>query len=150
MKKCISTKLFPGALASAMERSVINQVTLSKASGIAVSRINNYLQGKYRTVKPAHVEALIQHATSDPAVQSELVKMYVLDLLSSFAKSLIVINPATPGTIDSEDWYLQKNRLPLSFRREFEELYKLCCEQPLVVEVLRGFIDLALKAMPRK
>ena len=44
------TQFFSAMLAAFMERNEINQVQLAVATGIAVSRINNYLQGKFRTL----------------------------------------------------------------------------------------------------
>ena len=46
------TQFFSSTLMMVMERNGINQVQLSAATGIAVSRINNYLHGKYRTIRP--------------------------------------------------------------------------------------------------
>lgn len=52
------SKFFSSVLASVMQARGVNQVQLSKRSDIAVSRVNNCLQGKYPTVKPAHLQAI--------------------------------------------------------------------------------------------
>ena len=127
--KTPTTKLFPGALASAMQKNGINQVKLSAAADIAVSRINNYLQGKYRTIKPQHIDAIIEHAAPDQASRAELVKCYVLDLLPPVGKGLLTLGTAE-GKKDFESWYLQKNRLPSPSKETFEDLYKAAVSNP--------------------
>jgi transcriptional regulator with XRE-family HTH domain len=49
------SKLFSAALDSIMQERGVNQVQLAQRAGLAVSRLNNYLQGKYRTITPAHL-----------------------------------------------------------------------------------------------
>jgi hypothetical protein len=44
----MNKKLFPGLLDAVMQKNGINQVQLHKLTGIAVSRVNNYLQAKLR------------------------------------------------------------------------------------------------------
>jgi hypothetical protein len=51
-------KLFTAALESSMQEHGVNQVELSQRTGIAVSRVNNYLYGHYRSIKPKHAGAL--------------------------------------------------------------------------------------------
>ena len=131
--KTPTTKLFPGALASIMEKNGINQVKLSTATCIAVSRINNYLQGKYRTIKPAHIDAIIASAATTQSARAELVKCYVLDLLPAAGKGLLTLD-AADGKKDFEGWYLQKNRLPQPSAANFEQLYIACVSSPQVRE----------------
>jgi len=64
-----------------MERKGINQVQLRAATGIAVSRINNYLHGNYRTVRPDHLARLVEAVTSTEEERTALVRTYVMDLL---------------------------------------------------------------------
>jgi transcriptional regulator with XRE-family HTH domain len=49
------TQFFASVLETLMERNDVNQVQLAAATGIAVSRINNYLHGRYRTIRPDHL-----------------------------------------------------------------------------------------------
>jgi transcriptional regulator with XRE-family HTH domain len=127
----MNKKLFPGLLDAVMQKNGINQVQLHKLTGIAVSRINNYLQAKYRTIKPAHIQAICEKVTGDNAERAELVKTYLLDLLPDAMKNVIEIKALT--TIrDFEDWYLRRNRLPRDFAGEFEDLYKMCVSFPRV------------------
>ena len=75
------TQLFAAALGALMERNGVNQVEMSAATGIAVSRINNYLHGKYRTIRPDHLGLLAKAAARSPAERLELARAYVMDLL---------------------------------------------------------------------
>jgi len=56
------TQFFNSLLETLMERNGINQVELSAATEIAVSRINNYLHGKYRTIRPEHLGLIAKAA----------------------------------------------------------------------------------------
>jgi DNA-binding Xre family transcriptional regulator len=127
----MNKKLFPGLLDAVMQKNDINQVQLHKLTGIAVSRINNYLQAKYRTIKPAHIQAICEKVTSDNPERAELVKTYLLDLLPDAMKNVIEIKALT-SVRDFEDWYLRRNRLPRDFAGEFEDLYKMCVSFPRV------------------
>jgi transcriptional regulator with XRE-family HTH domain len=64
-----------------MERNGVNQVELGAATGIAVSRINNYLHGKYRTIRPDHLERMVKAATRTAGEGTELIRSYLLDML---------------------------------------------------------------------
>ena len=70
----VRSKLFSAALASVMQERGINQVTLGAKAGLAVSRINNYLQGHFRTIKPAHVAAICKALETTPADTAALFK----------------------------------------------------------------------------
>jgi transcriptional regulator with XRE-family HTH domain len=86
------TQYFSNTLLLLMERNGINQVQLSAATGIAVSRINNYLHGKYRTIRPDHL-ALIAKATGRTAEESGvLVRAYLLDLLPEVLQPVVHID----------------------------------------------------------
>jgi len=54
---------------------------MTAATGIAVSRVNNYLHGKYRTIRPDHLGVLAKGVARTPTVRLELVRAYLLDLL---------------------------------------------------------------------
>ena len=64
--KARRTQFFSTLLEALMERNGINQVQMGVATGIAVSRINNYLHGKYRTIRPDHLGKIVPN-------QSEVV-----------------------------------------------------------------------------
>lgn len=81
ISKARRTQFFSTLLQTLMERNGINQVQLAAATGIAVSRINNYLQGKYRTIRPDHLGQLAKAAGRTATERGELARAYVLDLL---------------------------------------------------------------------
>jgi transcriptional regulator with XRE-family HTH domain len=64
-----------------MERNGMNQVQVGAATGIAVSRVNNYLQGKYRTIRPDHLGLIAKAVGHTPEECGELARAYILDLL---------------------------------------------------------------------
>ena len=69
------SKLFSAVLASLMQDRGVNQTQLSQRAGLAVSRVNNYLQGKYRTITPAHLEVIFglgRHAGRQRGLGSSL------------------------------------------------------------------------------
>jgi transcriptional regulator with XRE-family HTH domain len=75
------TQFFASALETLMERNGINQIQMMAATGIAVSRVNNYLHGKYRTIRPDHLGLLAKAAARTQAERGELARAYVQDLL---------------------------------------------------------------------
>jgi transcriptional regulator with XRE-family HTH domain len=79
--KLSRTQFFSSLLAAIMERNGISQVQLAAATGIAVSRINNYLHGKYRTIRPDHLTLLAKAAGRTGTETGELARAYVQDLL---------------------------------------------------------------------
>ncbi len=83
------TQYFSGTLLLLMEKNHLNQVQLSAAAGIVVSRINNYLHGKYRTIRPDHLEALVKSVTCTEAERDELIRTYLLDLLPEGLQGVI-------------------------------------------------------------
>jgi transcriptional regulator with XRE-family HTH domain len=75
------TQFFTAVLETLMDRNGINQVTLSQATGIAVSRINNYLHGKYRTIRPDHLASIAKAVSRNSGERGEIAQSYVMDLL---------------------------------------------------------------------
>jgi hypothetical protein len=62
--------------------------------GIAVSRVNNYLHGKYRTIRPDHLGLLVGAAARTPAERLELVRAYLTDLLPGDLQTEVAIGAA--------------------------------------------------------
>jgi transcriptional regulator with XRE-family HTH domain len=91
------TQYFSGSLMLLMEKNHINQVQLSAAAGIAVSRINNYLHGKYRTIRPDHLEALAKSVARAEGEQEELIRTYLLDLLPEGLQSKVRVESVRGG-----------------------------------------------------
>ena len=88
------TQFFASALETLMERNGVNQVQLAAATGIVVSRVNNYLHGKYRTIRPDHLGLLAKGAARTPAERLELVRAYLLDLLPADLQAEVRIGAA--------------------------------------------------------
>jgi transcriptional regulator with XRE-family HTH domain len=91
------TQYFSGTLVLLLEKHRLSQVELSAASGIAVSRINNYMHGKYRTIRPDHLEAIAKSASRTKAERGELIRTYLLDLLPEAFQDQIRIESAGDG-----------------------------------------------------
>ncbi len=117
------TKYFAAALAALMEKHGVNQVQLSQ-SGIAVSRINNYLHGKYRTIKPAHLSMFCEDLAKSDIERGELVQAYLLDLIADQDKDRLEIR--VPNLSHGGHKEKFSEGLPKAFAAEFEELYRLC------------------------
>ena len=70
---------------------------VAAATGIAVSRVNNYLHGKYRTIRPDHLGALAAASGKTSEERSELVRAYLLDLLPASLQGTIRIESVGEG-----------------------------------------------------
>ena len=106
------TQFFSALLATLMERNVINQVQLAAATDIAVSRINNYLQGKYRTIRPDHLAALAKAAGRNVTERGELVCAYVKDLLPEELHGVISLEVKGDGAKPAKQVPSERNLLP--------------------------------------
>jgi len=88
------TQYFSNTLLLLMEKNGVSQTKLSAATGIAVSRINNYLKGKYRTIRPDHLGLIAKVVSRNPEESGELVKAYILDLLPEVLNQAVRIEIA--------------------------------------------------------
>lgn len=131
-------KLFTAALENAMETSGVNQVELARRTGIAISRINNYLYGKYRTIKPRHAGALAE--AFGGTAGSVLVEAYLYDLLPPECRSLIEIR--FPGRKTGKGWAVEVKGLDREFAGQWEEFYRLCASSATVRERTAEWIAL--------
>jgi len=91
------TQFFASALEALMERNGVNQVQLAAATGIAVSRVNNYLHGRYRTIRPDHLGVLAKGAARTAAERGELARAYVQDLLPEELHEVVHLEVAGGG-----------------------------------------------------
>jgi len=98
----LPTHLFSAALDAIMQDRGVNQVQLFERSGIAVSRVNNYLQGKYRTIKPAHLAAISTALGGATADNAALIQAYLYDLLPEECRGLVEIR--IPGARETGHW----------------------------------------------
>jgi transcriptional regulator with XRE-family HTH domain len=116
--------LFPAALASVMQARGVNQVQLAERAGLPVSRINNYLQGNYSRITPAHLHAISKAVGETHADTSVLVQTYLFELLSHQSRGLIEIRIS--GAREPGNWELPTKGLPADFAAALRDLYVLC------------------------
>jgi transcriptional regulator with XRE-family HTH domain len=122
-------KLFTAALANLMQEHGVNQVELGERTGIAVSRVNTYLYGNYRTIKPAHVAAMA--AAFGGTSGSALVEAHLYDSISPKCRDLIEIK--YPGQKTGK-WVIPVAGLPQEFAGRWEDFYRLCASSASVRE----------------
>lgn len=122
--------LFSAALASQMQERGINQVQLHDQTGIAVSRVNNYLHGIYRTIKPAHVAAICKALGATPADEAAMIQAYLFDLLPEGCRGLVDIR--VPGARETGKWQFPSKGLPKDFAAALQDLYVLCASNAKV------------------
>lgn len=108
----LRTQIFSSALMTLMERNNVNQVQLGASTGIAVSRINNYLHGKYRTIRPDHLERIIKTACRSVDERNELIRSYLLDLLPEALHSDVQIDASGNKSKTARSVKPQKSLLP--------------------------------------
>ena len=132
--------LLPAALDAAMQDKGINQVRLSERTGIAISRLNNYLRGNYRTIKPGHLAAICGALGTTPADTAPIVQAYLYDLLPESCRGLIEI--CVPGARDSGRWKVPSKGLPPHFAVELRNLYRLCVTDPKVRRRTAEWVEL--------
>ena len=119
------TQFFSSTLLLLMERNGINQVSLGAATSIAVSRVNNYLQGKYRTVRPDHLAAIAKAAGRTVEERGELLRAYVMDILPEVLHEVLRIEIAGVTGKSSKSPFSEKNLLPVTTREALARLQAL-------------------------
>ena len=119
------TQFFASLLATLMERNGINQVQLAAVTGIAVSRINNYLHGKYRTIRPDHLALLAKAAGRNATERGELVCAYVHDLLPEELHGVIRLEVKGDGAKPAKQAPSEKSLLPATALAALTELQTL-------------------------
>ncbi len=139
MSIAVRTKLFSAALDNLMQERGVNQVELSRRTGIAVSRINNYLKGKFRTVKPAHVGAMVE-ALGGGKAAGVLVEAYLFDLLPENCRGLVEVK--YPGMPTGGKWTPPSKGLSRDFAGLLRDLYRLCVTSVKVRERTEGWIKI--------
>jgi transcriptional regulator with XRE-family HTH domain len=139
MKASIRTKLFSAVLEDLMQERGIKQVELGRRTGIAVSRINNYLRGNFRTITPRHLGAIVE-AMGGAKVEGALIEAYLFDLLPNDCRGLIEVK--YPGKVVGGKWTLPTKGLSQEFAGQLEELYKLCVSSVKVRQRTQDWIKL--------
>lgn len=107
----------------------MNQITVATRSGITVSRINNYLHGRYCTVAKKHAEALAT-AFGKGKAGAALTEAYLLDLVSEECRRWIEIK--FPEMSSSTKWMVPTKGLNRDFAEKMSDLYRLCVSSALV------------------
>ncbi len=108
-----------------MERNGINQVQTSAATGIAVSRVNNYLKGKYRTVRPDHLGLLAKAVGKNSEESGELARAYIMDLLPEELHRMVRIEVAGDDGKPAKAARSEKSLLPSTAVAALAELQAL-------------------------
>ena len=121
-----------------MQAQNVNQVKLSEQTGVAVSRVNNYLQGGYRTVSMGHLEAIVAALGNTPADKATLVQAYLFDLLPDACRGNVDIR--LPGTRETGKWEVPSRGLPKDFAEKFSTLYVLCASNAKVRQRTKEWI----------
>jgi transcriptional regulator with XRE-family HTH domain len=119
------TQFFASALEALMERNGVNQVQLAAATGIAVSRVNNYLHGRYRTIRPDHLGVLAKGAARTAAERGELARAYVQDLLPEELHEVVHLEVAGGGGKLSKETKSENRLLPSTASKALAELKAL-------------------------
>jgi len=119
------TQFFASALEALMERNGVNQVQLAAATGIAVSRVNNYLHGRYRTIRPDHLGVLAKGAARTAAERGELARAYVQDLLPEELHEVVHLEVAGGGGKPSKETKSENRLLPSTASKALAELKAL-------------------------
>jgi transcriptional regulator with XRE-family HTH domain len=123
--KPLRTQFFSSTLLMLMERNGINQVKMAAATGIAVSRINNYVQGKYRTIRPDHLGLMAKAAGRTLAERGELARAYVQDLLPEELHGVVRLEVAGDDRKPAKPAQSEKSLLPSAAAAALTELQAL-------------------------
>jgi transcriptional regulator with XRE-family HTH domain len=138
------TQFFSSTLVLLLERNAIKQVELAAASGIAVSRVNNYLQGKYRTIRPDHLASIADVAGRTPAQRGELARAYVMDLLPEKLHGAIGLGMAGAGS--SRPAFSEKSLLPATAREALATLQALGVRSAKARSRMQWFAEILAEA----
>lgn len=144
--KATRTQFFSATFALMMERNKISQVELAAATGIAVSRVNNYLHGKYRTIRPDHVGALATAVGRTSDERNELVRAYLLDLLPETFHGAIRIEPVGEKAKPARQPVEERSLLPQVTKTALADLQRLGARSAKARERTQWFAQLLREA----
>ena len=142
------TQFFTATFALLMERNGVSQVEVAAATGIAVSRVNNYLHGKYRTIRPDHLGALAAASGKTSEERSELVRAYLLDLLPASLQGTIRIESVGEKTKPARQPVEERNLLPQVTKAALADLQRLGLRSAKARERTQWFAELLREAHP--
>jgi transcriptional regulator with XRE-family HTH domain len=144
--KARRTQFFSTLLEALMERNGINQVQMGVATGIAVSRINNYLHGKYRTIRPDHLGKMAKAAARTASERAELVRGYVMDLLPEELQSDLSLEPTGATGKVPRAARPEKSLLPEAAAAAMNQLLALSVRNTKARERMQQFTEILLDA----
>ena len=144
--KTTRTQFFSSTFALMMERNKVSQVELAAATGIAVSRVNNYLHGKYRTIRPDHVGALATAAGRTSEERSELVRAYLLDLLAEPFHGTVRIESVGEKSKPARQPVEERSLLPKVTKTALADLERLGVRSAKARERTQWFAELLREA----
>jgi DNA-binding Xre family transcriptional regulator len=136
---------FASALQAFLEHHGLNQVELTRRTGIATSRINTYLGGQYRSVRPAHLEAICRAVPRQSPATANLIEAYLRDLIPLELARLLEFHFKHPNAARaSDDVWVTPNgaRPPPGLGKSFWCLLELCAAYPRVAQHTRLWIEI--------
>ena len=142
---------FSAALQVALEENDLNQVQLARASGLAVSRINNYLSGDYRTVTPEHLSALCGALPPHSPAVSNLVEAYLRDCIPLSLARLIEFHGRDRPVYEKNRviWCTPEGgEVRPKLARDFWEFRALCAAFPRVRKYTQRWIETIRDSRP--
>lgn len=113
-----------------MQSRGVSQVSLAHRSGIAVSRVNQYVNGNYFIISPAHLLAVLKALAGAPVDTAALIETYLWDALPDPCRRMVEIR--FPGTKKTGHWRVPSKGLPADFARDLERPDLLGVEHPKV------------------
>lgn len=140
------TQFFSTLLDSMMERNGVNQVQMTAATGIAVSRVNNYLHGKYRTIRPDHLGKMAKATTRTATERGELVRAYVMDLLPEELQGELSLEVAGAAGKGPRAPRSEKSLLPAAAAAAMSQLLALSVRSTKARERMQQFTEILLEA----
>jgi transcriptional regulator with XRE-family HTH domain len=144
--KAQRTQFFSATFALLLERNNVSQVELAAATGIAVSRINNYLHGKYRTIRPDHLASLARAAGKTSEERSELIRSYLLDLLPESLHGVVRIESVAGKAKSARPPVEERNVLPQVTKSALVEIQRLGARSAKARERTEWFAELLREA----
>jgi transcriptional regulator with XRE-family HTH domain len=136
------TQFFSNTLLLLMERNSVSQVEAAAASGIACSRINNYLKGKYRTIRPDHLASLAQAVGRSTEERAELARAYLLDLLPEALHRIVRIQVEGSSGVPAGSGRDSRSPLPPTAADAITQLQSLCLRNARARARMQWFVEI--------
>lgn len=119
-----------------MQAGGVNQVTLGQRAGLAVSWVNNYLRGNYRTVRPAHLAGILRALAGTPEDTAALVEAYLFDRFPESRCGFVEIR--TPRASKAGKKSVPTKGLPADFADDHGALQARQITSPKIDKYLRA------------